>query len=48
VSGKYESVKKILKIAVWFGLILLHNGWLDEAYGDLMNKTFQNSTKPNL
>jgi hypothetical protein len=24
------------------------NGWLDEAYGDLTNQTYQNSTEPNL
>ncbi len=30
------------------GVFAQSDGWLDEAYGDLTNQTFQNSTEPNL
>ncbi len=39
-----------LSLNQYYGFIggITHNGWLDEAYGDLTNQTFQNSAEPNL
>jgi hypothetical protein len=38
----------IILIGLLIYLLLVNNDCLDEAFGDLMNQTFQNSSEPNL